>query len=205
MSHEAAILQYRSQLHFLAEKMVGSMQDAEDIVQDTFEKWMTIDLKKINCARSYLFTAVTNNCINFLESGKNQMMRRAVDIYENSSLVEDAHSYKSMLSFDIQSQIAEAWKILHYRLEPLEKAVYVLRELFEVNYDELQDIFEEKNDNLRKLFSRARQKLREKSTLKTPSVNLPEISHSFDLACAKGSLAAIISDLRKEISARKKK
>ncbi len=205
MSHELAIIQYQSQLQFLARKMVGSIQDAEDILQDTFEKWLKVDLQKVTCAKSYLISAVTNNCIKFLESKKQQMLKKAQDIYEHASAVIDSHSHKDILKFDMNAQMNQAFQTLHQKLEPLEKSVFVLREIFDINYEELQLILELKNDNLRKLMSRAKHKLRQAPQIKKPTLNLPNLQHSFQVASAKGALNDLISDLKKEVSKIQKK
>lgn len=200
MSHELAIIQYQSQLQFLAQRMVGSMHDAEDILQDTFEKWLKVDIQRIACAKSYLISAVTNNCIKFLESKKHQMLKKAQDIYDHASSVIDSHSHKDIFKFDMNAQMDQAFQTLHHKLEPLEKSVFVLREVFDVNYEDLQVILELKNDNLRKLLSRAKQKLKQVPQFKKPNLNLPNLQPSFQLASAKGTLSDLISDLKKEVS-----
>ncbi len=205
MNHEIAIIQYQSQLQFLAERIVGSMHDAEEIVQDTFEKWLKVDLKKIKCAKSYLITAVTNNCINFLESKKQQMLKKAHDVYEHASALIDNHSQKDIFNFDMNAQMTQALQVLHHKLEPLERSVFVLKEVFDVNYEELQVILELKNDNLRQLLSRAKQKLRQKPQFKRPNISIANLQPSFQFASAKGALSDLIGDLKKEISKVNKK
>ena len=103
MSHELVIIQYQTQLQFLAQKMVRSIHDAEDILEYTFEKWLKVDIQKITCAKSYLISAVTNNCIKFLESKKQQMLKKAQDIYGHASAVIDSHSYKDTFRFDMNA------------------------------------------------------------------------------------------------------
>ena len=68
MTHTQAISLYQPMLQSIAYKMVGSIADAEDIVQDTFLKWLSVDHKRIDNTKSYLVRAVTNNCINHINS-----------------------------------------------------------------------------------------------------------------------------------------
>ena len=68
MSSAETFLQYQPQLQRMAFNMVGCMKDAEDLVQDTFEKWLKIDHTKIKNVKAYLIQTLKNICINFLNS-----------------------------------------------------------------------------------------------------------------------------------------
>src|SRR5690606_10607667 len=57
---------YQPLLHTIAYNLVRCKQDAEDIVQETFIKWLTIDHEKVQNTKAYLVRAVTNNCLNHL-------------------------------------------------------------------------------------------------------------------------------------------
>src|SRR6476620_10775419 len=59
---------YHPLLHSVAYNILRCKQDAEDIVQDTFLKWLSIDRTKIENTKAYLITAVTNNCLNHLNT-----------------------------------------------------------------------------------------------------------------------------------------
>merc|ERR1711939_411348 len=61
---------YQPMLQAIAYKMVGCMHDAEDMVQDAFLKYLTVDQEKIVNAKAYLIKSVTNNCLNHLNSLK---------------------------------------------------------------------------------------------------------------------------------------
>ncbi len=154
MNHSATIVLYQPILRSIALKMVGSIQDAEDIVQDTFLKWLTIDHEKINNTKAYLIRSVTNNCINHLNSFKEKKKE-----YLDSVKMPDFIEKLDLSYLDIKQELTAALAILARKLGPLEKAVFVLREGFDFEYDELQDIFNKKKEYCRQLVSRAKSKL----------------------------------------------
>lgn len=196
MNQNQAIALYQPLLQSIAYKMLGSMADAEDIVQDTLLKWLTIDKEKIQNTKAYLITSVKNNCLNHLDK-----LKRKKDEYLhnlNPSDLIDWYREKEFFNFDFDAEVSNALDILHKKLEPLERGVFVLREMFDFDYDELQQIFDKKKDNCRKLFSRAKAKL-SKDTVKNVDVDQSLIA-SFKKACHIGSTEEIIKEVKKELT-----
>jgi len=177
--------------------MVGSFADAEDIVQDTFLKWLTVDHNKIKNTKSYLIRAVTNNCINHLENLK----KKKKEYLETAQLPDIFKSHKdgNIFSFDLENQLSEALAILHAKLEPMEKTIYILREAFNFEYDELQELLDKKKENCRQLFCRAKKNL-EKEARKF-SIDLSKHNtylESFKKACSKGIPTDFINELKQD-------
>lgn len=190
-------------LSTIAQKMVGSLADAEDIVQDTYLKWLTIDQNKINNTKAYLIKAVTNNCINHL----NSLKKKKVECLEQFNLGEMIHTCMDfeLGKFDLEQEIAAAMNVVHKKLEPLEKAIFILREVFDFEYEELQALFDKKKDNCRQIFCRAKEKLNRKArNLKMELPPPPNFLANFADACAMGTPAHFINDLKKEIAAKLK-
>ena len=157
MNQSQTIAMYQPMLQSIAYRMVGSIADAEDIVQDTLVNWLTIDKEKVKNTKAYLIRSVKNACINHLDK-----LKRSKDEYLsnfNASDIIDWYREKEFFNFDLDNEVNAALNILHKKLEPVEKGIFVLRELFDFDYDELQAIFDKKKDNCRKLFSRAKEKL----------------------------------------------
>lgn len=199
MNNTQAIALYRPVLHSIAYKMVGSIADAEDIVQDTFLKWLTSDQKKIQNTKSYLIKAVTNNCINHINSIK----RKKNEILDsiNPSLLIEKYRESDFAKFDLENEVAAALGELHRKLEPLEKSIYILREIFDVEYEHLQEIFDKKKDNLRQLFSRAKEKLNQESKkLKSIEVKPTQFLESFKSACNKGHIEQFVQHLKSDLA-----
>lgn len=201
MSESAAIGQYQPLLYSIALRMVGSLEDAEDIVQDTYLKWLSTDRSQIQNTKSYLVKAVTNNCINHLNNFKKKRDSFFANI-QSESLIE---KYKSteFPSFDLETEISEALAVLHKKLEPMEKAVFLLREVFELEYDELTELLDQKKENCRQMLCRARQKLqKDTKNLKFDMKWNGQFAESFRKAANFGKFNELVNDLSKEIEAR---
>ena len=196
MNRAEAISLYQPLLYSIALKMVDTLEDAEDIVQDTFVKWLSIDTKKIADTKAYLAKSVRNNCLQFLNSLKSKISKKSTCLEEHHELIDGTQEMSSF-HLDFEVQMSEAWAVLHKKLEPLEKSIYVLREVFDVEYEELQHIFGKKKDHCRQLFCRAKAKIeKDMSNLKLSKLKLPA---SFKKACDFGSLSDIITDFKNEL------
>jgi len=182
--------------------MLGSMKDAEDAVHDTFLKWLTIDTTKIENTKAYLVRMVTNACLNILNA-RNRWKSLQLDDFQE--VLEDKEVEKNLTFFDVENQLIEAWAFLHRKLEPIERGVFVLRELFNVDYEDLQLIFDRKAENCRKIVSRAKEKLKNPERPKLP-ISLPQLHlyESFKNVCQKGHLAPLISDLYADLFSEEK-
>jgi len=199
MNHNQTITLYQPMLQSIAYKMVGSLADAEDIVQDTLLKWLTIEKEKINNTKAYLIRAVKNNCINHLDS-LNKKKDECLHTL-NTELV-DWYKEKELLKFDKENEVNAALNILHKKLEPLEKGIYVLREFFDFDYEDLQQIFNKKKDNCRKMFSRAKQKLSD-TQVKEKSTD-QSLLQTFKKALNIDSPEVVIENIKGEINKVKK-
>ena len=154
MITNSAITQYQPLLQSIAQRMLGCVHDAEDIVQDTFYKYLTIDTSNIENTKAYLIRSVTNNCLNHL----NSLKERKKDYLESIKLPEifDKVDFSHL---DIKQELTSALAVLHKKLGPLERGLFLLREGFDFEYDELQEIFKKKKDHCRQLVCRAKDKL----------------------------------------------
>ena len=193
------IFSYHPLLRSIALRIVGSIEDAEDIVQDTFEKWLSIDRKDIKNTKAYLIKSVSNNSIKFLTSLKSKISQKTFSAEDHFEIV-DRQQIKAFLNFDMDAQLGEAWQVLHKKLEPLEKSIYVMREIFSVEYEELQEIFDKKKDHCRQLFFRAKSKLEQDKIKFKTDFTVPKLPLSFKKACELGSISEMIDELKREIS-----
>ena len=199
MNTSEDIFSYHPLLRSIALRIVGSIEDAEDIVQDTFEKWLSIDRKDIKNTKAYLIKSVSNNSLKFLTSLKSKISQKTFTAEDHFELV-DRHQIKAFLNFDMDAQLGEAWQVLHKKLEPLEKSIYVMREVFSVEYEELQEIFDKKKDHCRQLFFRAKAKLEQDKIKFKTDFTVPKLPLSFKKACELGGISEMIDELKREIS-----
>jgi len=184
-------------LQRIAYNLVRCKQDAEDIVQETFVKWLTIDQQTIENTKAYLIRAVTNNCLNHI----NALKKKKEEYLENVSEAIKHFKETNFAHLDLDVNLQAAFKVLHTKLEPLERAVYVLKEAFDFDYEELQIALDKKKDHCRQLFCRAKKKLSEETA--KMSFDLPDAAgliRSFKNACHFGDEENLLLELKSNIS-----
>jgi RNA polymerase sigma factor (sigma-70 family) len=130
MDHAQTIALYQPLLHTIAYNLVRCKEDAEDIVQETFMKWLSIDQEKIENTKAYLIRAVTNNCLNHL----NSLRKKKEEYIDNVSEVINRFKETNFAHLDLDINLSVALNVLHTKLEPLERAVYLLKDIFDLDY-----------------------------------------------------------------------
>lgn len=192
-----AIVLYQPILQRIALRMVRSKADAEDIVQDTFIKWLSQEQEKIKNTKAYLIRAVRNNCINHLQALKRKR-QEYLDSFHWQDFVDKVRGSADFSQIDLEAELAKAFQILQSKLEPLERAVYVLKEVFDFDYKALQVVLDKKQDHCRQLFCRAKKKLQEE-TDHFNAVFQPKkaaLLESFRKACDVGQPFDFVTQLR---------
>ena len=196
MSQNETITLYQPLLYSIAFKMVGTVMDAEDIVQDTFLKWLKTEQKKINDTKAYLIRSVTNTCLNHINQ-LNKKKENLLEAINHPSFIDKIE----LPNFDFKNELSEAVGVLLKKLEPTERAVFILREIFNFDYSELTEILDKKKENCRQLLCRAKEKLNQEK--ERFHVNLDVHSQfvdKFKSACTLGEVANFIENLKKDIS-----
>lgn len=197
MSHSQTIALYQPMLYNIAYNLVRCKQDAEDIVQETFLKWLNAEQEKIQNLKAYLIKAVTNNCLNHL----NALKRKKEEYLESIHVPEFITKIKesNFAHIDLDTYLTGAMRVLHTKLEPLERAVFLLKEVFDVDYDTLHTTLDKKKDHLRQLLSRAKKKLEEeKAKIHFDLPSATSLMESFKKAC-QGDTDELIDSLKRDI------
>jgi RNA polymerase sigma factor (sigma-70 family) len=200
MTHAQTITLYQPLLHTIAYNLVRCKEDAEDIVQETFVRWLSIDQKKIENTKAYLIKAVTNNCFNHLKS----LRKKKEEYFDSVRLGEILTKFKeiNLSKLDLDVNLSAAFKILQTKLGPLERAVYLLKEVFDFDYEELQQTLNKKKEHCRQLFCRAQKKLREETAkIHWEMPDASALLKSFKEACYFGNAALLIEELKSDIPA----
>ncbi len=155
--HLAAFEQHRRLLFSLAYQMLGSVTEAEDIVQDAYLRFQSSPLSEIESPKAYLASIVTHLCLNQLASARSKR-----ETYIGPWLPEPMLSIETAELTDPEAQasryesVSLAFLVLLERLTPAERAVFLLREVFEYDYGEIARMLDKSETACRKLFSRAR-------------------------------------------------
>ncbi len=173
------------------------MRDAEDLVQDTFEKWLKIDHSKIKNAKAYLIQTLKNICINFLNVIKR---RREVTFSNPLEVLKNKYEEMDFGALDFEHELSVGIAELLQKLTLPELGILILKEGFGVNYAELTEIFENKMDHCRQLLSRAKKKIGQ-SQLRFPShpARKDKLSRELSEVCKNGNLHNLITYLQKEV------
>ncbi|MFD3583119.1 RNA polymerase sigma-70 factor [Streptomyces sp. NPDC058683] len=145
----------RPQLFGIAYRLVGSAVEAEDIVQEAWVRWQNTDRAGIREPAAFLATVTTRLAINFTQSAR---VRR--ESYVGPWLPEPVNtSLDPQLGAERAEALDMAVLLLLEKLNPVERAAYVLREAFDYTYGRIADIVETSEANARQLVSRARRRL----------------------------------------------
>ncbi|MEV5840604.1 RNA polymerase sigma-70 factor [Streptomyces sp. NPDC051985] len=145
----------RPRLFGIAYRMIGSAVEAEDIVQETWVRWQGIDRTVVQEPAAFLTTVTTRLAINFIQSAR---VRR--ESYVGPWLPEPVDtSPDPQLGAERAEALDMAVLFLLEKLNPVERAAYVLREAFDYTYRRIADIVETSEANARQLVSRARKRL----------------------------------------------
>jgi RNA polymerase sigma factor (sigma-70 family) len=199
MSPEQHFMRYQPMLEALAFNMVRCKADAQDIVQETVLKWLAAGPRKIENTKAYLISAVKNNClthINALKNKKEELLGQ-----HNLSEALKLSKESNLAHLDLDTELQKALKTLQTKLEPLERAIFILKEVFDFDYDTLQETFDKKKDHCRQLFCRAKKKLSEETS--KIHFELPDTTNfreNFKKACDLGHITDLISGLKQEVN-----
>ncbi|RKN82223.1 RNA polymerase sigma factor SigJ [Paenibacillus ginsengarvi] len=157
MELESAYETYKRLMFSIAYRMLGSVAEAEDVVQDVFVTLHGPEPEEIRDMKAFLCRAVTNRCLNVLQSARHRK-----EVYPGPWLPEplyDAGGTEPSRRLELAEEIKYAYLVLLERLSPVERAVYVLREAYAFEYEEIARMIGKSPDHCRKILSRARSKL----------------------------------------------
>lgn len=187
----------RSMLMGLAYRILGSVAEAEDVVQDTYLSWTAVEQTGIERPSSWLATVCTRKAVDSLRSA-----RQARTQYVGAWLPEPIHTQvletpESELA--LSQNVTTAFLLVLERLAPKERAAFLLRDVFAMNYDEVAASLEISEAACRKLVSRARANLRKtQSTQSVPKSRQEELVSAFKAAISEGSLTQLAGLLSSE-------
>src|SRR5258707_13563046 len=141
--------QYRRLLFSVAYRMLGSVADAEDMLQETFIRWQQTPDEDIRSPRAFLVTIISRLCINHLQSARVQR-EEYVGQWLPEPIVTDPGS-DPLGIIRVDESLSMAFLILLERLAPVERAVFVLREVFEYEYAEVAAVLGQSEVNCRQI------------------------------------------------------
>lgn len=176
----------------VAYRMLGSLQDAEDVVQDTWLRWSRVDLDNVVRPASFLIQISTRLAIDELRKAKADR-----ETYIGPWLPEPIPTDRAMEeNFEFAESISMAMLVVLETLSPLERAVFVLREAFEFPYTDIANVLERSEAAVRQLARRARAHVKDRQPrfLCNHGVRR-EVTERFMTACLGGGLERLLTAL----------
>src|SRR5690606_12654640 len=151
----ASFESYRPLLFAIAYRMLGSVSEAEDVVQDAWLRARQDEHADIRSARAYLTTIVTRLSIDRLRSAERTRME-----YPGPWLPEPLAD-PNQDAVELASSLTTAFLVVLERLSPVERAVFLLRDVFDRDFAEIAAIVDKTEANVRQILTRARARLRD--------------------------------------------
>jgi RNA polymerase sigma-70 factor (TIGR02957 family) len=177
----------RPRLFGIAYRMLSSVSEAEDLVQDVWLRWQTCDRSAVESPGAFLATATTRMAINELQSAR---ARR--ETYVGPWLPEPVDtSADPYLGAERGEALEFATMMLMERLTPNERAAYVLREAFDYPYQQIADVVQLKEPAVRQLVSRARKRVTGERRAPVSPDAQRELLTSFIAAARVGDMSAL--------------
>lgn len=185
----------RPRLIRLAYRMLGTVTDAEDVVQDAYLRWLARDQKDVREPGAFLRTIVTRLCMNELKSA-----RRRRETYIGPWLPEPIFEPED--AEDGIDDITLPLMVALESLSPLERAAFLLHDVFDVGFQEIADTIGREPATCRKLASRARNHLRTaRPRFPVNEEHGRKVASAFFAASRSGDIAALRSLLTDDVVA----
>ena len=147
-----AFLAYRNLLFTVAYEMLGSAADAEDVLQETWLRWAGVDLDTVRDQRAYLVRITTRQAL-----GRLRTLGRRRESYTGSWLPEPLLTAPDVAEdVELADSVSMAMLLVLETLKPNERAVFVLREVFDLAYDEIAEAVGKSPAAVRQIAHRAR-------------------------------------------------
>jgi RNA polymerase sigma-70 factor (ECF subfamily) len=201
-SHLTLFQQHRPLLFSIAYRMLGSVTEAEDILQDTYLRFRSAVLGEIESPKAYLSTIVTRMCLNQLTSAR---ARR--EAYVGPWLPEPilSNGHPELTSPEVhaaqQDSVSLAFLVLLERLTPAERAVFLLREVFDYEYGEIARMLDKSDAACRKLFSRAKDNIAaNRPRFQVSSEEHRRLLEQFMRAAGSGDLDGLMTLLAEDVT-----
>ncbi len=186
----AAFEPLRPKLKRVAYRMLGSVSDAEDVMQEAFIRWMKADRAEVIEPEAFLRRTVTRLCLDQLKSA-----RRQRETYLGTWLPDPVVEEEEV------EDVTLPLMLVLERLSPLERAAFLLHDVFGQNFEEVAAAIQRDPAAARQLAARARAHVREaKPRFKVEKKHGLELAEAFFTASRSGNMKALGAMLTKDVS-----
>jgi RNA polymerase sigma-70 factor (ECF subfamily) len=188
----------RPLLFSIAYRMLGSVMDAEDLVQDAFIQWQEAPAG-IRSPQAYLATIVTRRAIDHLRSARTKR-ETYVGPWLPEPLVTE-HAPDPSGPVELAESLSMAFLVMLERLSPVERAIFVLREAFDFEFPDIARIVGKTETNCRQILLRARKRLgKTEARFQADAAAAERLVERFQAATLAGDLDAMVALLADDIT-----
>jgi len=183
----SAFSSVRPRLFGIAYRMLGSAAEADDLVQDVWLRWQTMNRSLVQDPPAYLATTTTRLAINLTQSARSRR-----EAYVGTWLPEPIDtSADPRVGAERGEALELAVLLLLEKLGPTERAAYILREAFDYSYEQIAEVLQLSEDNARQLVSRARKHITDGRRRPVSSADQRRLLDVFIAAARQGDLPAL--------------
>jgi RNA polymerase sigma-70 factor (ECF subfamily) len=190
----AAFEEWRSLLFGIAYRMLGSAADAEDVVQDACIRWLGRRDRAVESVRAYLVTIVTRLCLDQLDSARSTRVTYSGPWLPEPVVVDEEAAAEQADSLSL------AFLVLLEELTPLERAAYLLHDIFGYSFEEVARSLGRSAAACRQLGSRARARIEQRRQRFDADLRQGRaLTDRFLMACATGDLSGLLAMLSDDV------
>ncbi|MET7276594.1 RNA polymerase sigma-70 factor [Kribbella sp. NPDC005582] len=182
--------EHRAVLVGAAYRVVGSASDAEDVVQEAWLRWAGVDHDEVRDVRAYLIRITTRLALNRLRQQKARR-EQYVGPWLPEPMVQDADPEAAV---ELADSVSMAMLVVLETLSPLERATFVLREVFDLPYDEIAETLGRSEAAVRQLAHRARNHVHARQPRhQVDKARHLELTTKFMAAAGSGDFAQVVA------------
>ncbi|MET7967333.1 RNA polymerase sigma-70 factor [Micromonospora sp. NPDC005305] len=189
-------LAHRNLLFTVAYEMLGSAADAEDVLQETWLRWVGVDLATVREQRAYLVRITTRQAL-----ARMRALGRRKESYVGSWLPEPLLTAPDVAEdVELADSVSMAMLLVLETLTPTERAVFVLRDVFDLGYDEIAEAVDKSPATVRQIAHRARGHVAARRPRGAVSAaQTRDALEAFQKATATGDLQALLDILAPDV------
>lgn len=193
----AAFDRHRPLLFSIAYRMLGSIADAEDVLQESYLRWRRASGRDVRSPKAYLSDVVTRLCLDHLRSARARRERYVGPWLPEPLPTEEGTGVEEAVALD--DSLSMAFLVLLESLSPVERAVFVLREVFDYDYAEIAHLVGKSEVNCRQIARRAKRSVAARRPRYDASLEQEErLMVRFLGACTEGDMAGLLSLLSED-------
>ncbi|HEY8903939.1 MAG TPA: RNA polymerase sigma-70 factor [Chthoniobacterales bacterium] len=189
--------EHRSLLFSIAYRMLGTVMDAQDLVQETFVRWQRASRHEIESPEAWLTTVLTRLCINHLKLARVQRETYFGEWLPEPLVEEVNHPVEDT---PLTDSLSLAFLVLLETLTPTERAVFILREGLAYEFSEIASVIHKEEANCRQILARARKRIEERRPrFEASSQDAEQLMQEFVRMVRSGAVEELLDHLASDV------